>query len=131
MNSKIDDCHMKAMKTIFFLFGWEGSGNPESCARMWMMKLTTTDCSSRKTFSGRKVSKGDDKSWVYTTSNNCHLQEPCINLFDGKMIRHENYIHKVMNAHLGCEGQMTPKHISPGFEHVLAGVSVVEAVQEQ
>lgn len=36
-----------------------------------------------------------------------------------------------MNTHLGCEGQMTPKHISPGSEHVLAGVSVAGAVQEQ
>lgn len=49
---------------LFFQLGWEGSGNPESCARMWMMKLTTTDCSSRKTFSGRKVSKENDTSML-------------------------------------------------------------------
>lgn len=48
------------------------------------------------------------------------------------MIRYEKkyMVYKVLNTHLGCEGQMTPKHISPGSEHVPAGVSVVEAVQE-
>lgn len=35
-----------------------------------------------------------------------------------------------MTTYLGCEGQMTPKHISPGSERVLAGVSGVEAAHE-
>lgn len=40
----------------------EGSGNPVNCRRMWMMKLTTTDCRSRKTLSGRKVTGRENKN---------------------------------------------------------------------
>lgn len=91
------------------------------------MELTTTDCSSRKTLSGRTVSAGEDKSSAQTPE----LQETGHRrALSMQRERRVASVRAFRSTHLGCEGRTTPRRISPGSERVLAGASGAEAVQE-
>lgn len=59
INSRALICTAWKSRRPFFLSNGRMDQEILCCASMCMMKLTTTDCRSRKTFSGRKVTSGE------------------------------------------------------------------------
>lgn len=132
MNSEIDDCHMKAMKTIFSSSGGKDQEIPRAVQECgWRNSPPLTAAAGKRSQAGRSL-KEMTRSGFTPLQKTVTYRNPVSIYFMEKWLDMKKIycIYKVMNTHLGCEGQTTPKHISPGSEHVLEGVSVVEAVQE-